>query len=174
MKPRMIILIGALAGAVWIFLKVNAMKNNTTVSGEAGDLASQAGQLLARGLRNNNPGNIRHGNSNWQGQSATQTDTNFVQFATPESGIRALAKLLTGYRARGLDTIRKIITRYAPGNENDTEAYIASVAASTGIHEDVVLAFPSALPALVSAIIKHENGINPYTVATIESGVRSV
>ena len=53
--------------------------------------------LMARGIRNNNPGNIRHGGSKWQGMSETQTDDEYIQFDDPVYGIRALAKLLKNY-----------------------------------------------------------------------------
>lgn len=52
---------------------------------------------IARGERNNNPGNIRHG-SKWQGLSAEQTDKDFCQFISPEYGIRAIYKLLQTYQ----------------------------------------------------------------------------
>ena len=53
----------------------------------------------ARGERNNNPGNIRHG-SKWQGLSAQQTDPSFCQFVSPEYGIRAIYKLLQTYQKK--------------------------------------------------------------------------
>ena len=47
---------------------------------------------MTRGLRNNNPGNIRHGSSQWQGMSAEQPDNAFIKFDDPVYGIRAIAK----------------------------------------------------------------------------------
>ena len=68
--------------------------------------------VMARGIRNNNPGNIRHGSSKWQGMSATQTDSEYIQFDDPVYGIRAIVKLLRNYQSRhGLNTIEEIITR---------------------------------------------------------------
>ena len=81
-----------------------------------------------RGFRNNNPTNIRLG-APWQGMSPTQTDGSFVQFIAPQWGIRAAAKILLHYQAEGFNTVRQIINHWAPPNENDTDAYIADVAA---------------------------------------------
>lgn len=132
------------------------------------DSASDVAQFTTRGLRNNNPGNIRIGSSQWRGKIAAQynTDGAFEQFDTPENGIRALDKLLTNYRAAGHDTIELMVSRYAPGTENDTEAYINAVAKNTGVARDVP--YPSGLSSrikLARAIIKHENGLDPYTDA---------
>lgn len=81
-----------------------------------------------RGIRNNNPGNIRWG-SDWKGlkKDGKQQDPSFCVFETPEYGIRALAKLLQNYQLLyGLNTPRKIINRYAPPTENETVSYIDS------------------------------------------------
>ena len=128
----------------------------------------------ARGIRNNNPGNIRHG-SRWQGMASQQTDAAFVQFTTPEYGIRALAKVLLTYQTKyGLNTIRGIITRWAPPTENNTAAYIDSVSRYVGASPDAPLDLhrASVMRPLVEAIIRHENGVQPYTVAQINSGLR--
>ena len=83
-----------------------------------------------RGIRNNNPGNIRHG-AKWQGlkENSRDLDPAFCVFKNPIYGIRALAKGLLNYKKLyGLNTVRSIISRYAPPNENQTLAYIQSVA----------------------------------------------
>lgn len=131
-----------------------------------------ADMITPRGIRNNNPGNIRRSGSKWQGMAATQTDTAFVQFVAPEYGIRALAKLLTNYYTRdGLNTVRAIISKYAPSNENDTSAYAEAVSRALGVNPDTVISVPQHLTALVEAIIKHENGQQPYQIAQIHTGV---
>ena len=74
-----------------------------------------------RGVRNNNPGNIRHSSSPWQGMRAQQTDPAFVQFTDMPHGIRAMYKIFNSYRGRGLRTIEDIIHTWAPygdGNNN--------------------------------------------------------
>jgi len=128
--------------------------------------------LTPRGIRNNNPGNIRHSASQWQGMAAQQTDPAFVQFVAPEYGIRALAKLLNNYASRdGLNTVRLLINKYAPSNENNTEAYAQAVARALGVNPDTVISVPQHLNALVEAIIQHENGQQPYELAQITTGV---
>ena len=128
--------------------------------------------MTPRGIRNNNPGNIRHGSARWQGMAAQQTDEAFVQFTTPEYGIRALSKLLDTYYTRdGLNTVRKIIAKYAPSNENNTEAYAQTVARALNVLPDTIIYVGTVKKQLVAAIIKHENGDMPYTVAQLNSGV---
>ena len=84
--------------------------------------------MKPRGLRNNNPGNIRKTTDKWQGLRAEQTDPDFFQFETMAYGFRALFKLITNYRNKyGCQTIADIIERYAPRNENDTNNYILTV-----------------------------------------------
>lgn len=127
---------------------------------------------MVRGIRNNNPGNIRLSGDKWEGLSATQSDPSFFQFASAEYGIRALAKILKTYRdTYGLTTVSEIITRWAPPTENDTRAYITAVAADMQVDPNSPLDFSVELAPLVSAIIKHENGINPYSYATVATGV---
>ncbi len=123
-----------------------------------------------RGLRNNNPGNIRKG-IDWQGMSATQTDSAFIQFDDPVMGIRAMNKILKTYYIKyGLNTVRGIINRWAPPNENNTDSYVNAVAARLGVGPDEVIDVPARAVELSQAIIKHENGSQPYDVATIERG----
>lgn len=128
--------------------------------------------VTPRGIRNNNPGNIRHGSAKWQGMAAQQTDANFVQFVSPEYGIRALSILIGNYYTKnGLNTVRKIISRYAPNTENNTEAYAQAVAKAIGVVPDTIINVNTHKVALVEAIIQHENGKQPYTIAQINNGV---
>lgn len=123
------------------------------------------------GIRNNNPGNIRATATIWRGQKGS--NRGFIVFETPEYGIRALTVLLRNYYFKhDLKTIAQIIRRYAPSNENNTQSYINSVALRTGYSATQVLPWPEALPALIYAIIKHENGIQPYDTETIMAGIR--
>lgn len=126
---------------------------------------------MARGLRNNNPGNIRHG-SQWLGMRTEQTDPDFVQFNESKYGIRALAKLLQNYQSLyGLNTVRGIIGRWAPPNENNTTSYVGSVAAALGVSPDAKIDVRTRAGDLVRAIIKHENGIQPYSIAELNAGL---
>ncbi|WP_261666907.1 structural protein [Erwinia mallotivora] len=124
------------------------------------------GSDKTRGIRNNNPGNIRWGDD-WKGlvPQAQRTDKSFCQFTKPEYGIRAMIIILRNYQVKyGLRTITGIINRWAPPNENDTQAYIKSVAAATGTYADkpIDLTDSRKLFPLLEAIIKHENGSQPY------------
>ena len=125
---------------------------------------------MTRGLRNNNPGNIRKSATAWQGMSPTQSDPAFIQFGSAVYGIRAMARILDNYMARGLTTIQDIISTWAPPTENDTAAYIAAVANQTGIASNATVTSAD-LPVLVAAIIQHENGQQPYTADVITQGV---
>lgn len=119
-----------------------------------------------RGIRNNNPGNIRWG-YNWQGlvPKSQRTDKDFCQFIKPEYGIRAMIVILRNYqRKHGLNTIHGIINRWAPTNENNTQAYIDSVAKSTAATPDQYVNTSDSrfMMKLLQAIIRHENGEQPY------------
>ena len=117
--------------------------------------------MTPRGLRNNNPLNIRHSASKWKGMKRTQTDKAFVQFTNMAYGYRAAFVLLRTYRMKyGYNTIRKIIQRWAPPNENNTEAYIRHVCEWTGIAPDKLLAAmdANAYIAIVAAMSRQENG----------------
>lgn len=118
--------------------------------------------MLPRGIRNNNPGNVRLSSTKWQGQSEQQTDPDFVEFDGPAYGIRALMKILITYSNDGIETIRDIINRYAPPNENSTEAYVSAVAKQVGETPETVIKIPDYLIPLCQAIILHENG-TPFT-----------
>lgn len=125
-----------------------------------------------RGERNNNPGNIRISGNAWQGK-VQGSDSAFETFASPEMGIRAMAVLLRNYQKQGLKTVRQIISRWAPANENNTAAYVAAVASAVGVGADqtIDLSNDATLERLVTAVIKHENGRVIYSAGTIAQGV---
>lgn len=136
-----------------------------------------------RGIRNNNPGNIRWGD-NWKGlvPEDKRTDRSFCQFIDVKYGIRAIARILLNYRNRegmkrvgnkGIDTVREIISRWAPPNENNTEAYIQSVsnACGVGAEQPISLTDDKLMLAIVKAIIRHENGVQPYSDEDLLAGI---
>ncbi len=129
--------------------------------GYGGNIMSQN---ESRGLRNNNPGNLRLTSTTWSGEVKGK-DSAFKSFATPEDGIRGIQTSLQKKAARGLNTITDIIKSYAPPSENDTKAYIASVEKSTGFHanETLDISDKQTTAKLIAAIIKHENGSNPFS-----------
>ncbi|AXF75513.1 structural protein [Salmonella enterica] len=123
--------------------------------------------MTARGIRNNNPGNIRWGDE-WKGlvPETQRTDKSFCQFKSAEYGIRAMIIILRNYqRKHGLSTISGIINRWAPTNENDTQSYINSVAKATGVDPDQRIDTSDSrfMMKLLQAIIQHENGDQPYS-----------
>ena len=130
---------------------------------------------IPRGLRLNNAGNIRHGDTRWVGMAKEQPDAEFVAFTKPVYGIRALARTLVNYgRLHNLKSVREIIGRWAPSEDsNDTESYISDVAERMGVDPDDALDLESqpVLRQLAAAIIHHENGAQPYAAADLAKGV---
>lgn len=96
-----------------------------------------------RGKRNHNPLNIRKGN-NWQGEASNPSEKEFEVFQNDAYGLRAGFVILKNYMRRSprVDTIEKIITRWAPPEDgNDTDAYIRTVSKRTGIGQSTRLSF---------------------------------
>ncbi len=115
---------------------------------------------LPRGLRNNNPGNIRKNSDVFQGEK-TSSDKEFKQFKSMAYGYRAIFKILSNYyRNYKLDTIRKIIGRWAPENENNTNAYIKAVSDYAGISADdpINVNDREQMTRIVAGMSKVENG----------------
>ena len=115
---------------------------------------------IPRGIRNNNPLNIRIGNV-WLGEVQKPTDKSFEQFISMEYGIRAGFIILRRYiRRYGIDTITEIVSRWAPRSENNTAAYVSRVSQLTGIAPDTPLKFEDkpTMVALVNAMIQVECG----------------
>lgn len=124
-----------------------------------------ATKQLPRGVRENNPGNIRHGDK-WQGLAAVQRDPSFCTFEDPTWGVRAIARLLIMYQDKyNIRTITKIIQRWAPAVENDTVAYINQIVDATGFKRDQILDMQQyeQLRPVLEAIIRHENGKGPLS-----------
>ncbi|NII73906.1 hypothetical protein FHW84_002479 [Dyella sp. SG562] len=129
---------------------------------------------LPRGIRNNNPGNIRTSDIQWQGK-VDSPDTQYEAFSTPEAGIRATALNAVTKANRGTNTVQSLISEWAPPNENNTQAYITAVSAAMGVSptDKLNLNNPAQLTSLTNAIITHENGSNPYSQAQIATGVNA-
>ena len=135
-----------------------------------------------RGIRNNNPGNLDKG-SPWQGLVANPDEPRFCTFKDPVWGIRALAVTLITYhdkrRAKdgsSIDTIREVIERWAPPNENNTDAYINEVSKAVGVTADMIIDLHDydILRPLVEAIIRHENGRGPLKTLNTWYAVKTV
>ena len=132
-----------------------------------------------RGIRNNNPLNIRRSKDKWQGQinpsgngnvnandnnSSLKGEAVFCQFSSMEYGWRAAFVILcrTYYGKYKLRTIRDIVSRWAPAKENNTEAYIRHVSDYTGIAPNKVLGSPQEHPTQWLLI--------GYAMAVVENG----
>jgi len=129
---------------------------------------------LTRGIDNNNPGNIDRTNVKWEGMGDQQDDPRFINFSSPEYGIRAISKVLQTYRDKhNLNTVEGIISRWAPPVENDTSSYIDHVSSLLNVEPDETIDVknPTIMRALIKSIIKHENGVQPYTDEQIDSGL---
>ena len=117
-----------------------------------------------RGLRNNNPGNLKKSGSGWMGAVPhdRNTDPVFEQFFTMPHGVRAAVRLLSTYRSRhGLDTVRGIIERYAPPgrDSNPVNEYRDAVARELGVGLDDPLPDDDATyRRLATALFRFENG----------------
>ena len=128
---------------------------------------------MKRGIRNNNPLNIRHSADCWQGARMEQTDKAFVQFETMAYGYRAAWKVLDTYcltfkRERKAYNVRNIIGRWAPPTENDTDAYVRAVVKLSGLGGNENMPRPKhyrgfeeveKLVSLMAAMTCVENGI---------------
>lgn len=117
---------------------------------------------MSRGLRNNNPLNIRKNSTKWQGLAPVQSDKAFFVFVAPEWGYRAAIRTLQTYRRKyGLYTLREWIERWAPPVENDTEAYIRCVCQRTEMPETARPNIENkvVMCSIVAAMSFMENGV---------------
>lgn len=117
---------------------------------------------IPRGIKNNNPLNIRISNNQWLGKRTHNTDGSFEQFDTMLHGIRAGFVTLRSYmRKHNLRTIAKIISRWAPTNENNTVAYIKAVSQRSGIDSNKELYFLDVdkMVKIIEAMIYVECGV---------------
>lgn len=152
-----------LGGAALLFLYSRTDEGEQEIDDLENNVTNTVTKTISavRGIRNNNPGNIRIG-EDWQGMSPTQSDSAFVQFKSMEYGIRAIAKILMTYQSKWhLYTIMGMINRWAPPNENATGAYVSSVAAFTEMADDepIDATDPDVLFRLIRGIIRQENGV---------------
>ena len=118
---------------------------------------------LPRGLRMNNPGNIRISSTKRKGEVIPSADKSFKQFESMSYGYRSMLKLIRNYKIfQGLDTIETIINRWAPPNENNTGNYKSFVVKDTGIQPTTKINPYVEEPMLriAAAITKMENGLN--------------
>ena len=129
-------------------------------------MASSKG-YIPRGYRNNNPCNIRRTRGKaWVGEVQPSLDPAFKQFRTMAYGFRAALLLVRNYGRRyQCRTIRDIISRWAPPQENSTAEYIKAVCTEMGsgsTPQTVIDATDGQqMQSLVRAMAMVENGFMP-------------
>jgi hypothetical protein len=125
----------------------------------------------SRAQRNNNPGNLE-----FRGQSGAVPEDGsgrFAKFGSASEGVSALVKQLQRYGNRGLDSLDKIVGKYAPPNENDTQAYIDVLSKKLGVapSEKLDLNNPVTLADLVKGISRHEAGNDFLSNQDVMTGI---
>lgn len=129
---------------------------------------------MSRGLRNCNPGNIRHSIARFRGEVRPSRDAAFKEFSSLAWGYRAIFVVLNTYRKKhGLHTLPEMISRWAPPSENHTSAYIQAIQRMTGIPLDELICTDDeqTMIPLAMAISQVENGV-PASRADVEAGWR--
>lgn len=152
----------------WMGFNTNFGRDPNTVYGtpEAawnipGDEPTQA---TKRGERNNNPGNL-----NFAGQAGATLERpggRFAKFETAYDGLLALSRQLILYSRRGINTVEKIISTWAPASDNNnTSTYIQTISQRLGVNPRAALNMgdPHTLSALMNSMISYENGRNIYS-----------
>jgi len=152
--------------------KGGAPMQNAIAASEYGDDNDELAKLLAQpqgtkttgdpAVKNHNPGNLR----------VPGSKTEFQKFSSDDEGIRAMASQLRLYEDRDkLDTIAKIVAKYAPSSENNTQAYIAAVSQrlyGTDPNAHLDLHNPTTMAALISAMTKQENAKSDFTAGGVK------
>jgi hypothetical protein len=167
-------LLWSLAGAAVLFMLSRTQKGQQIAADAVGAVAS-----AVRGIRNNNPGNIReaaNGGDAWKGERATDDDPAFEEFAEMRYGVRAAAKVFRKYQSSyNLRTVAQLIARWAPPSENDTGSYINAVAKRVGVdaYAPIDLSNAEVCYRFLRAVFRHECGIAAEAIpeSTIREGI---
>lgn len=155
-KKIMIILLSCIV--ITIVIKSRKMDSNTTAA--SGTYPNPSGKN--RGLKNNNPLNIRKSSDKFQGEIQPSGDPAFKQFTSMAYGYRAAFKILQNYLRNGHNTIEKIVKRWAPASDgNNTASYIRNVANRSGIAQNALISGKDQLIRVVQAMAQSEVGITP-------------
>lgn len=145
--------------------------NSWAVKNQGGNIPDNIADVptgdMPRGIRNNNPGNL-----NFVGQRGAVRESpngRFAKFNTAFEGLQALSSQLNRYAEKGLNTVEKIISIWAPASENNTQAYMDKISGKLGVSPDTVLNLsnPAVMTSLMSSIVEHENGRQPYSQAML-------
>lgn len=127
--------------------------------------------MSSRGIRNNNPLNLRKSSDRFLGEVLVSSDKAFKQFTTMPYGYRAAFVVLGTYLDKGINTIDGIISRWAPPSENNTQQYISSVEMRSGVNRYKRLSYHSGQDyiKIVAAMCFSENGI-PASMPDVIAG----
>ena len=172
----------ALLVVVLLIVAVASVRgNNKAINTKAKDCR------LPRGLRNNNPGNIRYSSANdWRGKvpysqnsdyncTSGKEEKAFEQFSEYKYGVRAMVVLIKNYIIRGNDSIRSLVSKYAPSTENDTLGYIDFVSEKTGIGVDEKLSTTKrTIKKIVLAMAQKESGSNAISSSQFEQAWKMI
>lgn len=121
------------------------------------------------GVRQNNPGNLR----SW---GNTPTQGGFANFGTAQEGLSAMAaNLVTYYSKYGAKSVGAIAEKWAPRSENDTVGYASAISNRLGVKstDQLNLKDPAVLAKVMDAMIKQEQGYNPYGANELMSAARA-
>lgn len=126
----------------------------------------------ALGLRNHNPLNLRSA-SNETGKVFAGKSGYFSRFGSDEDGLAAASRQLFLYGDRGKHTLQDVISTFAPHSENNVENYVSDVSSDTGFKpgENIDLHSPDVLKRLLPAMIKEEQGTQPFSQRDIDTGI---
>lgn len=115
-----------------------------------------------RGLKNNNPLNIRKNGDKFQGEIQPSGDPAFKQFESMRYGYRAAFRIINTYIKNGNNTIAKIINRWAPAaDNNNTASYIEHVEQRSGINRNVTIETTEQKLRIIQAMSISETGYKP-------------
>jgi hypothetical protein len=156
--PRSITLLSVLAGAVVLYLLARTQRGRELAIDAVELVAVSAKKLLPKGLRNNNPGNLRFIARNPFNGQVGQDDDGFGVYSSMALGVRAAGKQLLAYGRRGLNTVRQIASTWAPSSENDTEAYVLALCSELGVAADQRIDVDAQLEELAEGIFRREVG----------------
>lgn len=152
--------------------------------GKYSNAKSMAKANIPRGIAANNPGNIKfNANNDWEGQTGREKrgDRSHARFDTPESGIRAMSKLLQTYKKRGQKTLNTIIggvvqkdgSRVMAYAAENTEEYVKYLSGSIGLNpnQEIDARDFDTMMRLLPAMVTFEQGYNPYDKEVYEAAL---
>lgn len=125
-----------------------------------------------RGFRNHNPGNLTAA-PNTTGHDYGNGHV-YAQFANMHDGLAAMSRQLMLDADKGINRIDELVKKYAPRRAgNNTASYIRMVSGQTGFHPSQALDLhdPAILSSLMNAMIKMENGQQPFSYRQVMAGI---